>query len=200
MGTPLRYLVEEVGGGPREGREVKVIFPGASSTVLLPEQLDTPLDFDSLRQVGSGLGSGGFAVLDDSACVVAATLLYSRFLYVESCGQCPPCKLGSGEVTSLLERLERGEGGPGDLDAMLARARTVTDGQKCYLPTGESLLVQSVLQVFGREFARHVGSPCPTPREDLVVHKIVDWDQAAGRFSYDAAYPRKGPDWTVAAP
>jgi hypothetical protein len=99
LGSPLRYLVEELAGGPPDGRAVKAIFPGASNTVILPDHLDMPLDFDAMRQAGSGLGAGGFAVFDDSACMVQAAWRYSRFLFVESCGQCPACKLGTGEVT-----------------------------------------------------------------------------------------------------
>src|SRR5437588_2948106 len=106
MGTPLRHLVEELGGGSADGRTVKAIVPGASNTVILPEQLDTPLDFDSMREAGTGLGSGGFAVFDDSACMVRVAHMYSRFLWVESCGQCPPCKFGCAEVTSHLARLD----------------------------------------------------------------------------------------------
>ncbi len=79
LGTPLRHLMEEQAGGAPEGRTVKAIFPGASNTVLVPAELDTPLDFDSMRQVGSGLGAGGFAVFDDSACIARAAYLYSRF-------------------------------------------------------------------------------------------------------------------------
>jgi NADH-quinone oxidoreductase subunit F len=85
LGTPLRYLVEDLTGGPPEGRSFKAFFPGSSNTVLASTELDVPLDFDSMRQVGSGLGSAGFAAFDDSACMVRATHLYSRFLYVESC-------------------------------------------------------------------------------------------------------------------
>jgi hypothetical protein len=86
----LRSLVEDWAGGPTEGRSVKGIFPGASNTVILPEQIDTPLDFDSMRQVRSGLGAGGFAVFDETACMVRAAHLYSRFLWVESCGRVEP--------------------------------------------------------------------------------------------------------------
>jgi NADH:ubiquinone oxidoreductase subunit F (NADH-binding) len=198
LGTPLRSLIEDSAGGPREGRSIKVVIPGASSTALIPEQLDTPLDFESMRAVGSGLGAGGFAVFDETACIVRVTALFSRFLYVESCGQCPPCKLGSGEITDLLDRFERGEGDIADLDTVLARAKTVTDGQKCALPTGESLLVQSLLQTFGEEFAAHVTMPCSSSRE-LVLPKIVDFDPSAGRFTYDDRYRLKQPDWTYAA-
>jgi formate dehydrogenase iron-sulfur subunit len=74
-------------------------------------------------EVGSGLGAGGFAVFDESACIVRVAALFSRFLYVESCGQCPPCKLGSGVITDLLDRVERGEGDIADLDTVLARPR-----------------------------------------------------------------------------
>jgi NADH:ubiquinone oxidoreductase subunit F (NADH-binding) len=198
LGTPLRSLIQDSAGGPREGRAIKVMIPGASSTALIPEQLDTPLDFESMQQVGSGLGAGGFAVFDESACIVRVASLFSRFLYVESCGQCPPCKLGSGEITDLLDRFEQGEGEIADLDTVLARAKTVTDGQKCALPTGESLLVQSLLQTFGREFAAHWRQPCPSSRE-IVLPKIVDYDPSAGRFTYDDRYRLKQPDWTYAA-
>jgi NADH-quinone oxidoreductase subunit F len=195
LGTSLRDLLFNAAGGPFEDRELKVIVPGASSTVITPEQFDTPLDFDSMRSVGSGLGSGGFAVYDRSACIVEVALLFCRFLFVESCGQCPPCKFGSGEITAYLERFEDGEGELGHLDVMLARAKGVTDGQKCALPTGTSLLAQSVLQVFGEEFRDHVLTHCPRHR-NLAVPKIVDFDPDAARFTYDDSYERKRPDWT----
>jgi NADH-quinone oxidoreductase subunit F len=194
LGSPLRYLVEDLAGGPPEGRTVKAIFPGASNTVLLPQELDVPMDFDSMRQVGSGLGAAGFAVFDDSACIVQAAYRYSRFLFVESCGQCPACKFGTGEVTEALRAIEAG-GSDRDVELILVRARGSTDGQKCALPTGESLLMQSLVQVFRDEFGRHIGSPCPLPRE-LPLHKIVDWDARAGRFTYDLQYADRQPDWT----
>jgi NADH:ubiquinone oxidoreductase subunit F (NADH-binding) len=198
LGTPLRALVEELAGGTPEGRVVKAVFPGASNTVLLPGQLDTPMDYDAMRQAGSGLGAGGFAVFDDSACIVQAAWRYSRFLFVESCGQCPACKLGTGEVTQALHGIEAGGGSDRDLELILVRARSSTGGQKCALPTGESLLVQSLVQAFGDEFRRHVGRSCPLPRE-LPFHKVVDWDAAAGRFAYDLAYASKQPDWTYSS-
>jgi NADH:ubiquinone oxidoreductase subunit F (NADH-binding) len=198
LGSPLRYLVEELAGGVPAGRAVKAIFPGASNAVIVPEQLDTPLDFDAMRQVGSGLGAGGFAVFDDSACMVQAAYRYSRFLFVESCGQCPACKFGTGEVTETLSAIDAGGGSDRDLELILVRARDSIGGQKCALPTGESLLMQSLVQVFGDEFAGHVGRSCPRPRE-LPLHKIVDWDAPGGRFAYDLAYAGKQPDWTYSS-
>jgi NADH-quinone oxidoreductase subunit F len=197
MGFSLSELIYGVGGGPRRGRELKAVFPGASSTVISPEQLDTPLAFDSMRAVGTALGSGGFVVYDDTACIVRATLAFSRFLYVESCAQCPACKHGTGAITELLERIDRGEGSETDVEIILARALTVTDAQRCALPTGESLITQSAVQVFGPEFGEHFGRGCPRPR-DLPVPKIVDFDEEAGEFLYDERYRLKRPDWTYA--
>ena len=196
LGSPLRSLVEEAGGGAQEGRTIKAIFPGASNTVMVPQELDTPMDFDSMREVGSGLGAGGFAVFDDSACMVQAAYRYSRFLSVESCGQCPACKFGTGEATEALATLESGRGSERDIELVLVRSRSSTDGQKCALPTGESLLMQSLVQVFDEEFRRHIGADCPLPRE-LPFHKIVDRDRS-GRFVYDVDYVHRQPDWTYA--
>jgi NADH:ubiquinone oxidoreductase subunit F (NADH-binding) len=197
LGYSLRDLVEGVGGGVPEGRRLKMVFPGASNTIIAPEQLDTPLGFDPMREVGTGLGSGGFVVYDDSACIVRATLAFSRFLYVESCAQCPACKHGTGAITDLLERIDRGEGSDADVETILARALTVTDAQRCALPTGETLIAQSMIQVFGDELAEHLGRGCPRPR-DLPVPKIVDFDEAAGDFIFDERYRLKQPDWTYA--
>jgi NADH-quinone oxidoreductase subunit F len=197
LGTPLRHLVEDRGGGTPDGRSVKAIFPGASNTVIGPGELDIPLEFGSMQAMGTGLGAGGFAVFDDSACMVRAGYLYSRFLAIESCGQCPACKFGTGEVTKLLAGVDAGTESELDLETILVRARGSTDGQKCALPTGESLLIQSLVQVFADEFRNHIGAGCPLPR-DLVFHKIVDWDAEAGRFVYDADYGAKQPDWTFA--
>jgi NADH:ubiquinone oxidoreductase subunit F (NADH-binding) len=194
LGTPLRELIDEAAGGMRGGRAPKVVFPGASNTVLIPEQLDTPLDFESMRAVGSGLGAGGFAIYDDSTCIVEVARLFCGFLHIESCAQCPPCKLNSGDILQVLEKLDRGEDA-GAVDVALERARTVTDGQKCALPTGTSLLMQSILLTFEEEIRAHRGKAC-TGRRGLTLPKVIDLDPKAGRFAYDEAYADKQPDWT----
>jgi NADH-quinone oxidoreductase subunit F len=174
-----------------------VILPGASNTVILPEQLDTPLDFDGMNAVGTGLGSGGFVVYDDSACIVRIAAAFSRFLSVESCAQCPACKHGTQQITELLEKIDRGEGSELDVETILARCMTVTDAQRCALPTGETLLVQSAIQTFGREFADHLGRGCPRPR-DIQLPKMRDFDDTTETFAYDERYRLKQPDWTYA--
>ncbi len=108
----------------------------------------------------------------------------------------PACKLNSGDVVEYLEALHRGEG-EADLDVALAPARGATDGQKCALPTGTSLLMQSLFLTFEEEFRTHAGRKCPSPR-GLVLPKVVDWDEDVGRFTYDEGYARKHPDWTYA--
>ena len=196
-GNPGATLGRGPGRGAGGGQELKAIFPGASNTVLIPEELDTPMDFESMRQVGSGLGAAGFAVFDDSACMVQATYLYSRFLSVESCGQCPAYKFGTGEVTRLLREIDGPGGSSRDVELILIRARGSTDGQKCALPTGESLLVQSVVQVFADEFGTHRRVVSPPSRAPVSQDRRLG--SRARRFTYDLAYARKQPDWTYAS-
>jgi NADH:ubiquinone oxidoreductase subunit F (NADH-binding) len=198
FGLPMRALLDLVAGGPADGRRFKAVVPGASAGLLTEDRLDTTLDFDAMRDAGSGLGSAGFVVYDDSACIVAATLTFARFLAIESCGQCPACKHGTEEIAETLERLERGLGTEGDLDTVRKKVGTVTGGRRCALPLGAEALVGSALEAFGDEFAAHVGRPCPLPR-DLPTPKITDFDDATGRFSYDERYRLKRPDWTYAS-
>jgi NADH-quinone oxidoreductase subunit F len=195
LGTTLRTLIYEIAGGPPDDRAVKAIIPGASTAALTADLLDTPMDFDAMKDVGSGLGSGGFVVYDDSACLVSAVAAFSRFLYVESCAQCPPCKAGSSDITAALERIERGEGTQVDLDTALVRCTTVTDGQRCALPTGESILVSSAIRTFEPEFREHLGRACPRPR-DLPFPKFIDYDPYTATFAYDTRYRLKRADWT----
>jgi NADH-quinone oxidoreductase subunit F len=116
---------------------------------------------------------------------------------MESCGQCPPCKLNSTFVTERLERLHAGRSDVGGLDAVIERAKTSTDGQRCALPTGESLIVQSLMQQFREEFEAHVGRACPFERR-VAFPKLLDLDEQAGRFVYDEVYGSGEPDWPAA--
>jgi NADH-quinone oxidoreductase subunit F len=196
LGTPLRVFLYDIGGGPRESRELKAVVPGTSHPIITPALFDTPMDFDSLAEAGSGLGTG-FTAYDDTACMVRVAHTFSNFLYVESCAQCNPCKLHSGEITDRLARLEMGQATEEDLERILEGCNKVTDGQRCYLATAESVLVQSLVKQFIGEFAAHIDSGCRLPRE-IPLPKLVDFDEATGRFVYDQRYPLKQPDWTYA--
>jgi hypothetical protein len=119
----------------------------------------------------------------------------SRFLAVESCGQCLPCKEGSRAITAHLELLEAGAADEDDLDAISRWLRQVTDGNRCYLAVQEQLVVTSILQAFPEEVAEHLGGECPRPRE-LPFPKLVDL--AGGTAILDRDHVRKRPDWTFA--
>jgi NADH:ubiquinone oxidoreductase subunit F (NADH-binding) len=196
LGTPLRVFLNDIGGGPRDSRELKAVVPGSSHPVITPALFDTPMDFDALSEAGSGLGTG-FTAYDDTACMVRVAHTFSNFLYVESCAQCNPCKLHSGDITDRLARLETGQATEEDLERILEGCNKVTDGQRCYLATAESVLVQSLVKQFIGEFAAHIDSGCPLPRE-IPLPKLIDFDEAIGRFVYDKRYPLKRPDWTYA--
>ena len=194
LGLPLSALIEEVGGGVRPGRTVKAAFSGISNPVVTASQLDTPLTYEDMERIGSGLGAVGFAVYDDTACMVEVAFQYSRFLWIESCGQCPPCKLGTQEITHRLNEIAACRGSEEDVAVIGARLANVTDANRCFLGTEEQRVIRSVLRAFPEEFAAHLEGNCPNPRTDLIAPKIVDL--AGGVVTYDTHHLRKRPDWT----
>ena len=194
MGTSLRRVIDEVGGGVLAGHTVKAVFSGVANAVLTAELLDTALTYEAMAAAGSGLGAAGWAVYDDSTCMVKVAHLFSEFLFVESCGQCPACKLDSEEVTKRLAAIEECRGGDDDIAEIGPRLSKVTDGNRCYLPVEEQIVVSSILRAFPEEFAAHVEGDCPSHRSDLVVPKIVDLRD--GEVTYDEKQARKRPDWT----
>ncbi|MGD9700820.1 MAG: NADH-ubiquinone oxidoreductase-F iron-sulfur binding region domain-containing protein [Acidimicrobiia bacterium] len=195
MGTPLRTVIADC-GGPLPGRSVKAVFPGVATAALTADQLDTPLSYEAMEAVGSGLGAGGFIVYDDSACMVEVAATLSGFLYVESCGQCPPCKLGTGEITALLERIRTGQGEDTDLGQIAERLRIVADGNRCYLPVQERNVISSILRGFPEDVAAHLEGYCRSERQQIPTPKIKDL--VDGVVTYDERQERKRPDWTYA--
>src|SRR5205807_9867670 len=133
-----------VGSGLGAGRSVKAVFSGVANPVVT--DLSVPMSYEGFTAAGSGMGAGGFIVYDDTACMVEVTRLLSRFLYVESCGQCPPCKLGSGEMTARLQRIEAGVGTDDDVRTIGYWLDKVTDGNRCLLAVEEQALVASPLR------------------------------------------------------
>jgi NADH-quinone oxidoreductase subunit F len=196
MGTRLSGLLTGPAGGPLPGRSWKAVFSGVANPVIHQSLFDLPMTNEDFAACGTGLGAAGFIVYDDSACMVDVARLFSRFLAVESCGQCPPCKLGSGEITERLERIQAGTGTDDDVTHIGSWLGKVTDGARCYLATEERDVVSSILRCFPEEFAEHLETGrCPRPR-DLVLPKIVDLSN--GQVTYDDAQARKRPDWTYA--
>jgi NADH:ubiquinone oxidoreductase subunit F (NADH-binding) len=197
MGTRLSALLNGPAGGPLPDRTWKAVFSGVANPVIDPSRFDLPMTYEDFSAHGTGLGAAGFIVYDDSACMVNVARVFSQFLAVESCGQCPPCKLGSAEITDRLERIEGGTGTDDDISTIGSWLGKVTDGARCYLATEERDVVSSILRCYPEEFAEHLETGrCPRPR-DLLVPKVVDIDED-GRVTYDASQARKRPDWTYA--
>ena len=142
-----------------------------------------------MAAVGSGIGACGFIVYDDTADMVAVARMVSRFLYVESCGQCPACKFGTGEVTAYLENIATGSGDEHDIELIGARLATVTDANRCYLGTQEQRVIACLLRAFPEDFVAHLegaGRRGPIPIPKLV--DLVD-----GVATYDARRTRSAP-------
>ncbi|HSH23015.1 MAG TPA: NADH-ubiquinone oxidoreductase-F iron-sulfur binding region domain-containing protein [Acidimicrobiales bacterium] len=195
LGRPLGEVIEELSGGVADGRRIKAVFSGVANGVIRGDQLDVPMSYEGLTAIGSGLGSAGFIVYDDTADMVAVARLFSRFLYVESCGQCPACKFGTGEITSYLERIEAGAGSDLDVEIIGRRLTTVTDGNRCYLPVEEQDVIASILREFPDDVAAHLEGQ-PLARRHYELPKIDDLRD--GQVVYDHRQARKQPDWTYA--
>ena len=189
MGTPLIDLLEKYGGGPVGDRPFKAVFSGVANAVITPDMFETPLSFDKMREAGSGLGSGGFVAYDTGNCIVKVGEILSRFLAVESCGQCIACKRGSRVITEYLEKLESGHGDAGDIEAIRHECGMVTNQTRCFLAAEEEILISSLLKKFPDEFENHVGHSCPYSRQPLLP-TILGFDEESREFRYTdpAAY------------
>ena len=195
MGTPLREVIEQIGGGPKPGRSVKAVLSGVANAVIPGARLDAPVSYEGLEAAGGGLGAAGFIVYDDTADMMAVARAVSRFLYVESCGQCPPCKFGTGAITTLLDKILAGDAAVHDVEVMAARLDSVTDSNRCYLPVQEQLVVRSILRAFPDELDAHL-TGVTRFSGDVEVPKLVDIRD--GVAVVDERQARKQPDWTYA--
>ncbi len=157
MGTPLRELIYQHCGGMRNGRKLKAIVPGGSSVpVLTADQVDVPLDFDSVAKAGSMLGSAGVIVMDESTCMVKAAVRVMKFYADESCGQCTQCREGTEWAHRILTRLENGAGRRGDLELLLDICANMKGKTICPLSDAAAMPIESYIQKFYDEFAAHI--------------------------------------------
>jgi NADH-quinone oxidoreductase subunit F len=158
----LRELIEEYAGGVPPGRRLKAVIPGGiSAKVLTPDEIDVGMDFDSLMAAGSMAGSGGVIVMDDTTCMVDALRSAAKFFAHESCGQCSPCREGTGWIDRIVRRLAAGRGRPRDLDDLLAIARDMEGKTICVFADAAAWPVQSYIGKFRAEFEAHVrGERC----------------------------------------
>lgn len=181
MGTPLSFLVYGVGEGTAPGREAKAIVSGVSNEPLPASLLETPMSFEGMRAAGSGLGSGGFVVYDDTVCLARVGEVLSSFLNRESCGQCPPCKLGTDAIAERFGRLHASERRTADLEEIVAWIARVTDANRCGLGGAQQAFARGLVEHFWEELSGHLEGRCPSDRS-LSLPKLADYDAAAGRF------------------
>lgn len=153
MGMPFRDLLE-LAGGVTTGRKLKAVIPGGSSVPVLPgeKMLEVNMDYDSIKEAGSALGSGAVVVMDDSTCMVRMLCRISRFYYAESCGQCTPCREGTGWLYRMLVRILEGKGSPEDMDKLVDVANKIEGRTICALGDAAAWPVQSFLKHYRHEF------------------------------------------------
>ena len=181
LGTPMRELVYDVAGGVPDGRQLKAVIPGGSSVpALTPDQLDTPLDYDSIQAAGSFFGAASLIVVDDRCCMVQLALRAAKFYMHESCGKCTPCREGTRWMVQLLEKIEAGDASLADLDLLESICTGILGRSLCALGDFAVYPVSSFMRKFPDEFRAHVerGS-CPFGDSSTLDGIVAPADQHA---------------------
>ncbi len=157
LGTPFSKLLE-LAGGMRDGSPLKAVIPGGSSAPVIPGHImmDTTMDYDAIAKAGSMLGSGAVIVMNDTRCMVKSLLRLSYFYYEESCGQCTPCREGTGWLYRMVDRIEHGKGRPEDLDLLDSVAGNIMGRTICALGDAAAMPVRGFLKHYRDEFAYHI--------------------------------------------
>jgi len=157
LGTPFATLLE-MAGGMREGKKLKAVIPGGSSMPVLPADIMmvTDMDYDSIAKAGSMLGSGAVIVMDETRCMVRCLLRLSYFYYEESCGQCTPCREGTGWLYRMIDRIEHGKGKPEDLDLLNTVADNIQGRTICALGDAAAMPVRAFIKHYRQEFEHHI--------------------------------------------
>jgi len=176
MGTTLREVIFEIGGGIKDDGEFKAVqIGGPSGGCLISPHLDVSLDFDSLKKMGAMIGSGGLVVMDSNTCMVEVARFFMNFTQNESCGKCVPCREGTKRMLEILERIVAGEGTVDDLDLLEELAVMITDTALCGLGKSAALPVMSTLKIFRDEYLEHVvDKKCKSGTCTNLRHFVID--------------------------
>lgn len=176
MGTTLREIIFDIGGGMRDGREFKAVqIGGPSGACLTKEHLDLPLDFDTLKTVDAMIGSGGLVVMDDTTCMVEVARFFMNFTQNESCGKCVPCREGTKRMLGILERITKGEGQDGDIELLLELAETISATALCGLGKSAPSPVVSTIKNFRHEYEAHIyDKKCPAGACQKLKQIVID--------------------------
>lgn len=182
MGTTLREVIYDIGGGIKNGKKFKSVQTGGPSGGCLTEKdLDTPIDFDNLIAKGSMMGSGGMIVMDEDDCMVAVAKFYLQFTEEESCGKCTPCRIGTKRLSELLEMITEGKGEMKHLDELKKLSRVIKDTALCGLGQTAPNPVLSTLDAFWDEYVAHVKEgKCPAGQCQHLLQYVIDEEKCIG--------------------
>jgi NADH-quinone oxidoreductase subunit F len=191
LGTSLRELIYDIGGGIPDGHELKAIIPGGSSVpVLTADEVDTALDFDSMAARGTMLGSGAVIVMDERCCMVQLGLRVAQFYMHESCGKCTPCREGTRWMVSILRKIEDGEASQGELDLLLNVCDRILGNCLCPLGDAAAMPVASYVAKFRDEYQRHIDEGgCPFHGDSTLDHVMAPVDQHHARIRAEIEVP-----------
>ncbi len=182
MGITLREIIHDIGGGIPDGREFKAVQTGGPSGGVLPaDKLDLPVDFDTLTEAGSMMGSGGMVVMDDETCMVQVAKYFVDFLKDESCGKCTPCREGLVALGTILERIIDGEGRQGDIELMIEYGRSMSESSLCALGQTAANPVLSTIRYFRDEYEEHIGTgKCRALKCKALIEYFIIPDNCTG--------------------
>ena len=182
MGITLREIVYDIGGGIPGGRKFKAAQTGGPSGGCIPEQyLDTPIDYESLSAIGSMMGSGGLIIMDDTTCMVNLARFFLDFTVDESCGKCPPCRIGTKRMLEILERLVAGKGKDGDIEKLEKLALNIKRSSLCGLGQTAPNPVLSTLKYFRDEYEAHIYEKrCPAGECKAMTRVVIDKTKCKG--------------------
>ncbi|MCL2812342.1 MAG: 4Fe-4S binding protein, partial [Clostridia bacterium] len=176
MGTVLRKVIYEIGGGIPDGKEFKAVQTGGPSGGCIPAKLlDTPIDYDSLVAIGSMMGSGGMIVMDEDNCMVDIARFFLDFTVEESCGKCTPCRVGTRRMLEILERITEGKGQDGDIEKLEKLAANINSTSLCGLGQTAPNPVMSTLQHFRHEYEAHIyDKKCPSGHCTALMSYVIN--------------------------
>jgi len=183
MGITLKEIIYDIGGGIKDDKEFKAVqIGGPSGGCLTEEHMDLSLDYDSLQDAGAMVGSGGMVVMDEETCMVEVSRFFLSFTQKESCGKCPPCRIGTKRMLDILERIVAGEGESGDLEKLKRLAKTIKDTSLCGLGKTAPNPVLTTLRYFEDEYITHIeDKSCPARQcKDLINSYVIDPEVCIG--------------------
>jgi NADH-quinone oxidoreductase subunit F len=176
MGVTIRAIVDEIGGGTKDGRPFKAVQIGGPSGGCVPAKMaDLPVDFEALAQAGAIMGSGGLVVLDQDDCMVDIARYFLSFTQDQSCGKCTYCRIGTRRMLEILDRICGGQGKPGDLEQLEDLAGAVKNGSLCGLGRTAPNPVLSTLRYFREEYQAHLEGRCPAKKcRALIRYRVTE--------------------------